>query len=419
MKILMLNTFDEGGGAARAATRLLTGVRGLGIDADLLVQFKFGSASNVICNKSHLRNMTRRLKLFLGLLPVRIYPKRPELNFSPALIPDKLPAEISEINPDIIHLHWLGAGFLSVETLGRLDMPLVWTLHDSWPFTGGCHVPYDCVRYRRRCGACPVLGSAREKDLSRWTWNRKQKAWRDLNLTLVAPSRWLADCARSSSLFRDVRVEVIPNGLDTGMFQPGNKAECRDLLGLTKDKRIILFGAVQGTIDPNKGFHLLKPALQALGKDSSDMLALVFGDSSSVEMPDLGMPVISRGIVHDDRTLAAIYSAADVFVAPSMLENLPNTVMEAMACGTPCVAFRQGGVPELVDHEMTGYLAQPYDADDLARGIAWVLEDRGRREELSIRARRKVESQFQQEQVAQQYLNLYAEILSAKEPKNG
>lgn len=415
----MLNTFDEGGGAARAATRLLAGIRGLGIDAELLVQFKFGSASNVICNKSSLRRMARRLKLFLGLLPVRVYPNRPELNFSPALIPDRVPAEIAEIDPDIIHLHWLGAGFLSVETLGRLDKPLIWTLHDSWPFTGGCHVPYDCVRYRQHCGACPVLGSSREEDLSRWTWNRKAKAWRDLNLTVVAPSRWLADCARSSSLFRDFRVEVIPNGLDTKTFQPRDKDHCRTLLGLPNDRKIILFGAVKGTTDPNKGFELLKSALQILGKEGSNMLALVFGSSEAHEAPDLGLPVVSLGRIQDDQKLATVYSAADVFVAPSLQEAFCQTAAEAMACGTPVVAFGATGLLDVVDHQECGYLAQPYDVEDLAHGIAWVLEDRSRRDELSIRARRRVESQFQQKQVAQRYLDLYAEMLSVKGPVNG
>jgi glycosyltransferase involved in cell wall biosynthesis len=415
MKVLMLNTFDEVGGAARSAGRLLRGVRGAGIDADMLVQFKTGGASDVVCSGSSLRKMARRLKVLVGLLPVRRYPNRPENNFSPALLPDSVPAEVAELNPDIVHLHWICAGFLQVETLARFGKPLVWTLHDSWAFTGGCHVPFDCKRYREKCGACPVLGSSRETDLSRRTWERKERAWRNLDLTVVAPSRWLAECARSSSLFRDVRVEVIPNGLDTGLFQPFNKEECRDQLGLPKDKRIILFGAVRGTTDPNKGFHLLKPALQALGKGSPDTLALIFGDSGCVEMPDLGMPVVSRGIVHDDRTLADIYSAADVFVAPSMLENLPNTLMEAMACGTPCVAFHQGGMPDLIDHEVSGYLAQPYDTEDLARGIARVLEDVERHAELSSKARKKVEAEFSLDRVADRYIALYRELLEKRQ----
>ena len=280
MKVLMLNTFDETGGAARAAGRLLDGAKALGVDARMLVQFKTGNADGVICNQAPLRKLARRAKLFLGLLPVRRYPNKPENNFSPALMPDSPPAEISGIDPDIIHLHWLGAGFLSVETigrLGRLGKPLVWTLHDSWPFTGGCHMPFECTRYRQSCGECPVLGSTREKDLSRKTWARKQASWRDIDMTLVTPSRWLADCARSSSLFRKSRIEVIPNGLDTEVFHPVDKQASRRSLGLPDDKSIILFGAVGGTTDPNKGFQLLAPALRLLGKRIPGSMAVIFG----------------------------------------------------------------------------------------------------------------------------------------------
>lgn len=411
MKILMLNTLDEIGGAARAAVRLQKGIQELGIESSLLVQFKSGNASDVICNGGALRKSARRLKTFLGTLPVRRYPNKPENNFSPALLPDKVPPEISEINPDIIHLHWLGAGFLSVKTIGKLNKPLLWTLHDSWAFTGGCHIPFDCTRYRQSCGACPVLGSSSVRDLSRWTWKRKEKAWRGLDLTVVAPSRWLADCARSSSLFHDCGVEVIPNGLDTEIFQPRGKVYSRNLLGLPKDKKIILFGAVRGTSDPNKGFHLLTPALQAVSKNSSDTLSLVFSAFDSTEMPDLGMPVVCLGQVQDDNMLAAIYSAADVFVAPSIQEAFCQTAAEAMACGTPVVAFGATGLLDVVEHQKCGYLALPYDTEDLARGIAWVLEDEGRRSELSRRSRLKVESDFALPEVAQRYTELYQRIL--------
>jgi glycosyltransferase involved in cell wall biosynthesis len=298
-----------------------------------------------------------------------------------------------------------------VETIGKFNKPLVWTLHDSWAFTGGCHVPFECKKYRQSCGACPVLGSSREKDLSRWTWRRKERAWRDLNLTVVTPSRWLAECARASALFRGVRVEVIPNGLDTGMFQPRPKEVARDLLDLPHDKKIVLFGAMGVAADPNKGFHLLQAALRELGRGGADLVAVIFGadDAAGISVP--GMTVVSLGRIHDDRKLAVLYAAADLFVAPSLLENLPNTVMEAMACGTPCIAFNQGGMTDLIDHEVTGYLAQPYEAADLANGMQQLLENDGRRQEMSARCRRKVEGEFALEKVAARYAGLYRTVL--------
>jgi len=411
----MLNTFDTLGGAARAAGRLQKGLRTLEIDARLLVQFKFGDSAEVICNTSRLVIMLRRLKIFLGLLPVRFYSRRAENNFSPALLPDNLLQEVASCDPDIIHLHWLGAGFFQVETLRKLSQlgkPMVWTLHDSWSFTGGCHVPFECTRYLQRCGTCPVLGSTKDADLSRWTWKRKERAWRGLSLSLVAPSRWLAGCARKSSLFHHGEVEVIPNGLDTEIFRPRDKQDARKLSGLPEDRKLILFGAMHGTNDPNKGFHLLAPALQSLSKTRSDTMAVVFGSDAAEVLPDLGMPVKSLGRIDDDDKLAAIYSAADVFVAPSKLENLPNTVMETMACGTPCVAFNQGGTPDLIEHEVSGYLAESFDVTDLANGIAWVLEDDERQAQISTCARQKVVAEFGLARMAERYASLYRSLLN-------
>ena len=411
MKILMLNTFDEVGGAARAAVRLLDGVRRHNIDARLLVQFKTGSNKHVICNQNPLRKLIRRIKIYFGLLPVRLYPNKPENNFSPSLLPDNKPHEIAATDPDIIHLHWLCAGFLKVETLAKFNRPLIWTLHDSWAFTGGCHVPFACTRYRQSCGECPVLGSHREHDLSRRVWKRKKKAWRNLDLTIVAPSNWLAKSAGSSSLFQDVRVEIIPYGLDTDVFRPLDKKQARDLLNLPQDKKIILFGAVQAFTDLNKGFDILQHALQTIDNAASDKLALFFSSIDRTALPELGMEAIFLGRVDDD-LLPALYSAADVFVLPSKLENLPLTIMEAMACSTPCVAFHQGGLPDQIDHEYTGYLAKPYDVQDLAHGITWVLADKNRHAALSLRARQKVESEFSLDRESGRYADLYQEILA-------
>jgi glycosyltransferase involved in cell wall biosynthesis len=412
MKVLMLNTFNEIGGAARAATRLLHGVRDLGLDARLLVHYATGKAPATLCPAGRLRSLARRLKMTLGTLPVRRYPKAPINNFSPAVLPDHLETEIAAINPDIIHLHWLGAGFLRLETLGSLNRPLLWTLHDSWPFTGGCHVPFDCTKYRQTCGACPVLGSTREEDLSRRVWQRKQRAWQDLDLTLVAPSRWLAEAARSSSLFHETRIDVIPNGLDAESFPARDKALSRNRLHWPQDKKIILFGGIRALSDPNKGFHLLRPALQSLGIRRRDLMAVAFSAFDQAEISDLGLPTVSLGQIDDDESLSRVYSAADVFVVPSLQETFCQTATEAMSCGTPVVAFAATGLLDIVDHQKTGYLVKPYDISDLAQGIAWVLEDQERHAELCRRARRKVASNFLLTQMAQRYVNLYEKVLN-------
>lgn len=407
MKVLMLNTFDRVGGADRAASRLLRGVKSLGVDASLMVQLRYDPESDVICDDDPWHRSLRRLKLYLGTLPVRIYPNRPVNNFTPALFGDLLPRAVDKRAPDILHLHWLGAGFCGIESIGAFTPPVVWTLHDSWAFTGGCHVPGSCTRYRERCGACPVLGSGSEYDLSRRTWKRKERAWRGKRITLVAPSHWLAECAASSSLLRGERIEVIPNGLDTTLFRPMEKGAARRLLGLPQDRPIILFGAVNATGDRNKGWHLLQPALKLAAGRLRDPMAVVFGAAEPSSAPDVGMETKFLGRLTDDSLLAATYAAADVMVVPSLQEVFPQTALEAMACGTPVVAFGATGLPDIVAHEETGYLARPYEVEDLAAGIVRLLSDPGLRERLSRNGVEKVEADFEIETIAARYLDLY------------
>ena len=338
-------------------------------------------------------------------------------NFSPAFLPDSLPSKVKPLVPDIIHLHWVANAMMRVETCRRFNRPLVWTLHDSWAFTGGCHVPFDCTRYREACGECPALGSARALDLSHWLWLRKQRSWGGLNLTVVTPSNWLAHSARTSSLFKDIRIEVIPNGLDLVRYKPIDRRIARELLSLPQEKKLILFGGKSGTSDRNKGFHLFAKALQEVAfrewRDTAEVV--VFGSLEPVQPPDLGLKTRYLGWLNDDVSLALLYAAADVFVFPSIQEVLGYAAMESMACGTPCVAFNQGGVSDLIDHEHNGYLARPYEPASLAHGILWVLGDESRRRELSFQARQKVERDFALENVAGRYVELYRDICSGRE----
>ena len=414
MKILLLNNADIESGAARATTRLLNGIQAQGIDAQLLVQRKFGDSPRVIGPDTTLAKAIGFARPTIEQKVFGIAPRKIHGPFSPSFLPDRLLPKVSACSPDIIHLNWV-ANMMRLETLRRFEAPIVWTLHDSWPFTGGCYVPDDCTRYRASCGGCPVLGSTQECDLSRRVWRRKHKAWRALNLTLVAPSRWMGACAKASSLFGTRRIEVIPNGLDLERFQPIDQRVARDILALPQDKKLILFGAKSATSDKNKGFQLLveslgKLAASGLPRDSIELL--VFGSSQPDPAPDLGFSAHYLGWLSDEISLALLYSAADLFVFPSRQESLGYTAMEAMACGTPCVAFDQGGIPDLIDPGVNGYLARPFEAADLARGIAWVLEmDEAGRKDLSRNARRKIEWNFSIEAVAARYVGLYRELL--------
>jgi glycosyltransferase involved in cell wall biosynthesis len=383
----------------------------------MLVKVKYSDDPNVIGSKANsgIAQATNGLRLTLDQLPRKFYSHNGGTDyFSPHWLPDNINAKVAQINPNIINLHWVSSGYLQIETIAKFNKPIVWTLHDMWAFTGGCHYNQDCDRYTVSCGSCPQLGSSKDWDLSRWVWQRKAKAWKNLNLTIVALSSWLHKCASSSSLFKDLPIELIPNSLDTEIYRPINKQVARELLRLPQDKQLVLFGAIKSTSDKRKGFHLLQPALQELSQSAwqGRLELVIFGASQPENQPDLGFKCHYLGTLNDDLSLALAYSAADVFVLPSIQDNLPNTIMEAISCGTPSVAFNIGGMPDMIEHEKNGYLAQPYKIEDLAQGIAWVLENEERHQKLSYRAREKVEQEFTLEIQANRYLSLFNKILT-------
>lgn len=413
MKILHVSTSDVTGGAARAAYRLHGGLIGAKVESQMLVQLKASHDESVLAPSSNFSKARSLLHPLLDHLPLRLYPMRQKITWSTGLLGNNVPRRIKQDSPDIVNLHWICKGFLSTRGFTQIHVPTIWTLHDSWAFTGGCHLPLDCLRYRESCGACPQLKSNNEYDLSRWVWLQKRHCWKGLDLTIVTPSNWLRGCATSSALFKNLHVEVLPNGIDTKIYRPINQTLARQVLGFPLDKKLILAGAMGMTSDPIKGFDYLQQALEIAGSSelAQDAEFVLFGASALPNNLELAFKTHCAGVLHDEVTLAMLYSAVDLFVSPSIQENLPYTVMEAMACGTPCVAFNIGGMPDMIDHHRNGYLAEPFSADDLAKGIVWVLDDESRRQELSARSREKVEDDFAIEKVTRRYITLYEEIL--------
>lgn len=419
MKALLLSTFDRVGGAARATYRLHGGLQALSserfVTSQMLVQRKVSDDVTVLAPRSGPDRTIARLRSPFDRLPLARYPQR-EGFFSVQWLPDNLVNRITMLQPDVINLHWIGRGFVQIETLAQLNRPLVWTLHDMWAFTGGCHYNDDCDRYQQNCGACPQLHSTQDSDLTRWIWARKAKAWQSLPLTLVSPSRWLADCARKSALLSHHRIEVIPNGLNLNLYKPMSRLVARQHLGLPPDQTLVLFGAASAISDRRKGFHLLQEMLQRLRLEPElDLALIVLGSDRPENPPDLGFPSHYLGHLQDEEALATVYAAADVFVAPSLQDNLPNTVLEAMACGTPCVAFDIGGMPDMIDHQVNGYLARPFDCGELAAGLRWVLQAGDR---VGQNARAKAEQAFSLEHQARRYQSLFTEVIQHHHDRN-
>lgn len=413
MKVILISAYDISGGAARAAYRLHRGLQTIGVDSQMLVQNKTSDDRTVISLDTKIEKEWKKLRPALDSIPLKFYQSRDRVPYSIQWLPEQIAPKIAQINPDIINLHWICDGYLNIETLAKFNKPIVWTLHDMWPFTGGCHYSQDCDRYTKSCGTCPQLNSNRDGDLSRWVWQRKANAWKELNLTIVAPSNWMATGASVSSLFRDLPIKVISNGIDTNKYRPIAQRLARELLNLPQDKQLVLFGAMNATSDRRKGFHFLQPALQYLSQSGwKDKLEIViFGASEPVNPPNLAFKCHYLGRLNDDISLVLAYNASEVMVMPSLQDNLPNTVMEALACGTPCVAFNTCGTPDLIEHQQNGYLASPFDTKDLAKGVAWVLENSERYSKLRDRARQKVEQEFTLELQAHRYLDMFKEFL--------
>lgn len=414
MKIIIMNTSDIEGGAARCAYRLHKGLQDSGVNSTYIVQNKLGTDEDVLTSQNKLSKLTAVIRPSLDRFPIRFYNNRQINFFSTGLMTRFNSSNINMLSPDIINLHNVAEGFLPVRSLKYFNKPIVWTMHDSWPFTGGCHLPGDCERYIRSCGACPILGSKLQYDLSNWIWRKKLKAWQDLDMTIVADSTWLAKCAKNSSLFGKYRIETINPGLDLMRYRPINKTTARSLLSLPTNKKLILFGAMSSTSDKNKGFQFLQPAIKRLSTMSLGAQAelIIFGASKPNKPPELGMNTHYMGRLHDDISLAVIYSAADIMVVPSIRESFGQTASEAMACGTPVVAFGATGLTDIVDHKQNGYLAVSYEIEDLANGIAWLLSlDREKFQSISLNAREKAEKAFSIELMSHKYLTLYKDIL--------
>jgi glycosyltransferase involved in cell wall biosynthesis len=410
MKLLILNTTDNIGGAARAAYRLHKGLRSLEVDSTMLVLSKSTQDPSVVGPQGKIAKGFARLRPHLDALPLQLYGQRQGTYWSNAWVPNRLQNQIERLKPDLVNLHWVSSGFLPIDALGKMKRPLVWTLHDCWPFTGGCHYPGDCERFKDRCGDCPQLGSQTDRDLSRRVWERKAKHWRHLNLTIVTPSRWLAGLARDSSLFKDVRVGVIPNCLDLVAYRPVEKHLARELLGLPSDLTVV---AALGSSEKRKGFFSLLSALELMAQNGwqKETMLLAFGDSQGPGVKTATIQTRYLGRLHDDLSLRIVYSAADVMVVPSIVEAFGQMASESIASGTPVVAFETSGLIDVVDHQENGYLARAFDTQDLARGIEWVLADPTRHQALRRAARAKAEREYSIYRIAARYEALFSDIL--------
>lgn len=373
MKALLASYSDAGGGGARAAMRVLNGIRLHLPDTRMVVAERLTAHPGVLQARPWSRS-----RLAMGFL--RKLNRLPLSRHGPTggmwssdWLATGMAGRLLRERPDVVNLHWVQHGGLLPRELARLRCPVVWTLHDLAPLTGGCHYPGACQNWRDACGNCPMLRRRGPLDLSHRGFSEKRSIYASLQPDFVAPSRWLADLACNSPLAAGCHVEHIPNGLDLELFSPAPMAEARRKLGLPAEGQVILFGADRAMRDRRKGFHLLRQALPRLTGISRLSLA-VFGASRIDDAHELPFPIHALGVINNDAQLALAYSAADLLVVPSLEDNLPNTIAEALSCGCPCAGFAVGGIPEMIDEGLTGSLAPAGDPDALAEAMRRVLQ---------------------------------------------
>ena len=446
MRVLIVNTSEKAGGAAVAAGRLMEALNNNGVKAKMLVRDKLNERlemrnekydyiharpSVIECNHiSHFSPLTSHLSKqwpFLWerlVIFCRLHFSRKHLfdiDIANAGIDITKLREFREA--DVIHLHWVNQGMLSLSGIRRIlqsGKPVVWTMHDIWPATAICHLTLDCHRYRNHCDHCWYLpGGGSSNDLAAKVWQKKKSLFADGAISFVACSRWLAGEAKQSALLAGQSITNIPNPINTRLFRPTNQAEARQQLGLPATGRLLLFVS-QRVTNPYKGMDYLAEACQLLAQQYPDMVKdtgiIILGGHAEEVAHLLPFKTYSLGYVSDERQIVSVYNAADAFVLPSLSENLPNTIMEAMACGVPCVGFRVGGIPEEIDHQQNGYVAAYRDATDLARGLHWVLFEADR-EALSKAALSKVHRCYSQQSVALKYTEVYNETIARRHYK--
>lgn len=414
--VLYLSSIVGQGGAFRAAHRIHLGLRAIGIDSKMLVlHSNLGEKGNLLDNiHVAIPSPQEKVGYHKDLEPLRQYPayNMASHTFAPAMAGTDVNRYIDIFNPKIVQIHWINAGYVKIEDLGKIKKKIVWRLADCWPLTGGCYYFGDCKKYLTGCGKCPKLGSEDMNDLSHEIWKRKEKAWKKMDMVIVAPTLWMKQCVENSTLLKDREIFVIPNGLDLDRFYPIRKEIAREVLNIPLDKKVILYGATNAINDRRKGFSLLLQALQSLSEAYKHEYYLVIFGAERQKL-DLDIPFRFMGYVREHQILQALYSAADVMVVPSLEEAFGQTVTEAMACATPVVSFLETGPESIIEHKKTGYLARYADEKDLATGIEWVLSSTKLNDELSINARARIEESYDIKVIARQYEKLYHQLLNS------
>ena len=417
MRVLIINTAERIGGAAIAANRLMEALRNNGIQAKMLVRDKQTDQVSVVALKKSWRKIWQFAWERTVIWAANGFKRHNLFAVDIANTGTNISSLPEFRQADVIHLHWVNQGMLSLNDIKRIidsGKPIVWTLHDMWPFTGICHYSGSCEKYTTLCQNCELLQNPHKKDLSYKVFRKKAKMYNNANITFVACSHWLEDMAKRGSLISGQNITSIPNAINTNLFMPRPKKFAREKLHLPHDKKLLLFGSMKIT-DKRKGIDYLVEACRILSSEypelSKQLGVVVLGSHADQCASLFPFPIYNMNYVSNEKELVDIYNAVDLYVTPSLQDNLPNTIVEAMACGIPCVGFQIGGIPQMIDHLHNGYVARYKSAEDLANGIRWTLTE-GDYQTLSEEAKRKAVNTYSESIVASQYIKIYNKVIN-------
>ena len=421
MRVLIVNTSERLGGAAIAANRLMDALRNNGIQAKMLVRDKQTDQITVIGLKKSLWQIWQFVWERILIWKANHFKKHNLFAVDIANTGTDITVLPEFKQAEIIHLHWINQGMLSLKDLRKILLsgkPVIWTMHDMWPCTGICHHARECDKYHQECQCCPyIYKGGGKKDISYQVFKTKQELYKLAPITFITCSQWLKERASQSALLTNHSVINIPNPINTGLFKPRNKQEARERRALPTDKKLILFGSAKIT-DKRKGIDYFIESCKILAEKYPEVVkewgVVVYGKESEQLKPLVPFEVYPLNYISSEKELVDVYNAVDLFVTPSLEENLPNTIMEAMACGIPCVGFNVGGIPEMIDHLHNGYVADYKSAEDFANGIHWALSE-GEYPSLSEAACRKVVTSYSESAIAKKYIEVYNKITGEHE----
>ncbi|MCD8317739.1 MAG: glycosyltransferase family 4 protein [Paraprevotella sp.] len=413
MRVLIVNTSENIGGAAIAANRLMEALKNNGVKAKMLVRDKRTEQITVASLPQSPMLKAKFAWERFCIWKANRFSKHNLFQVDLANTGTDITSLPEFKEADVIHLHWVNQGFLSLKDIRRFietGKPIVWTMHDQWPFTGICHYSGTCTKYRTECHHCPMLaGGGSSHDLSAKVFRRKQNMLHGAHIIFVACSRWLEGLARQSSLLVGQEVTSIPNTINTNVFHPMEHMQMRLQCDLPIDKKLLLFGSLKAT-DPRKGIDYLVEACRLLKEKHAELAAqigiVVVGNRADQIRSLFPFPVYAIDYVGNEKQMARLYNTADAYVTPSLEDNLPNTIVEALSCGIPCVGFNVGGIPEMIEHRKNGYLAEACNAEDLAEGIRFVLEAPAP-EDLSAQAVHSALAKYGENNIASKYIAVY------------